>query len=344
MTPAERITCAFEGRNADTVPVADFLYHRGLVEHLGGDACGAVGRVLDGAREGVLSGVAGGTETRGGWTLHREAWTEWAEPPAAPGENPPAFLSQWLAAPPDPLRGLDEAVEAMRRESEAVAPAVLWSTLATPELYPGSRHTLGPIGLGAAGLLFGLEQIVYLEFDAPQLLSGFLETWTAMALARLAALPADLPSRVLFAGEDIAHAGGPLYSPDFLAREFFPRLARFVAAAHARGFFGLFHSDGKLDEILPPLVDCGIDGLHPIDVDAGMTVPRLREEYPDLTLAGGIDCNALLARSTPQEIECAVERLVEAGGARYIAGSSAELHEGIPLQNALAMFRALGRV
>lgn len=352
MTPRERIHAVFSGGRPDRTPVAETLHHGPLMDRVSDRgatpdqrARQAISRLLDATREGALLGQTRPPCRRRGWTLYEERWSAWATPPSpGPREHPAAWLRESWARDFDPLADLDAQLRELRQEAEQLAPTTLWTTLAAPDFYPGSRHTHGPVGLGAAVTLFGLDGVVYLDMDEPALLSGFLERYTQASLARIAALPAQLPTRVFFVGEDLAHQGGPLFPLDFLEREFFPRLAAIVAAIHARGDFVLCHSDGDLSLLLPRLLDCGIDGLHPIDVDAGMTVHGLRREYPGLVLAGGIDCNRLLSRGTPEEIGDAVLRIVEAGGERYLAGTSGELHEAIPLENALALFAALGRI
>ncbi|MBE7559269.1 hypothetical protein HS125_10100 [bacterium] len=351
MTPRERIEAVFAGRRPDRVPVADTLHHAGLIEAVAGRegtvaerAWRAVAKVLDATPEGILTGEARPTRAWNGWTLHCDKWSRWAEPPSpGPREDPVGWLRGLLEHDFDPLADLAEHVGELTQECERVAPAIVWTSIAAPDFYPCSRLTHGPIGLGAAVTLFGLEGLTYLLADEPGLVSEFFELYTDTALARVAALPKELPTRVFFVGEDLAHRGGPLYAPDFLAREFFPRLARIVTAIHARGDFVLYHSDGALEALLPQLVEAGIDGLHPIEVDAGLTVPALRSAFPRLVLVGGIDCIRLLSRGTPEEVGEAVRRLVEVGGERYIAGASGELHEAIPVENGLAMLAALGR-
>ena len=352
MTPRERIQAVFSGRRPDRVAVADTLHHAALIQALAGPegtpaekTSRAIAQVLDATPEGYRTGQAHPPRSWNGWTLHQEAWSAWAVPPApGPREDPAGWLRGLLEHEFDPVADLDEHLAALRSECERLAPATVWTSVASPDIFPGSRYSHGPIGLGAAVTLFGLEGTTYLWADEPQLLSEFLERHTAAALARIAALSAELPTRVFFIGEDIAADRGPLYPPDFLQTEFYPRLARIAAAVHARGDFVLYHSDGNLSLLLPQLMEAGIDGLHPIDVDAGMTVPALRVAHPQLVLAGGIDCNQLLSRGKPEQIKAEVRRLVEAGGERYIAGTSGELHEAIPLQNALAMLEALGRL
>ncbi len=53
-------------------------------------------------------------------------------------------------------------------------------------------------------------------------------------------------------------------------------------------------TDGNAWDLIPDILDCGINGLLPCEVAAGMDVRSLREEYTDLNLMGGIDKRVLV--------------------------------------------------
>ena len=87
------------------------------------------------------------------------------------------------------------------------------------------------------------------------------------------------------------------------------------------------------------LVAAGIDGLNPLETLAGMTVKTVREKYPRLFLAGGIDASQLLAYGSPDEVGTACREAIEdSGGTGYFLGSSTELHASVPVENARTMF------
>ena len=93
--------------------------------------------------------------------------------------------------------------------------------------------------------------------------------------------------------------------PLWLRREWFPRLKRLNDAWHSRDVYCLFHSDGHLWAVLDDLIAAGIDGLNPLEVQAGMTVREVRQRYPQLFLTGGIDVSQLLPLGTPDQVRAA---------------------------------------
>ncbi|HHE72200.1 MAG TPA: hypothetical protein ENL34_07990 [Chloroflexi bacterium] len=65
----------------------------------------------------------------------------------------------------------------------------------------------------------------------------------------------------------------------------------------------------------------------------------MRERYPHLFLAGGIDVSQLLPYGTPEEVQAVCRQTIEeAGGRGYFLSSTTELHWDVRLENALAMF------
>lgn len=187
----------------------------------------------------------------------------------------------------------------------------------------------------------GLESFSYYLVDCPEVIDQLLECNTVRAVTWVEHLPEDHDLEAVFFGDDLAHKDGPLFHPSWLAKHYFPRLARVIAAYHAKKIRVLFHSDGNLNPILEQLVETGIDGLNPIEVLAGMDVGDIHRKYPHLFLAGGIDVSELLTFSSPQQIKDNVKKTIEAAGGRIMIGTTTELHDQVPLSNYLALREAV---
>jgi uroporphyrinogen decarboxylase len=164
-----------------------------------------------------------------------------------------------------------------------------------------------------------------------------LERNTVRAIAWIEHLPADHGIEAGMLGDDMAFKSGPLLRPAWMRKHYFGRLARVIAAHHARGIKVLFHSDGNLNPILGDLVEAGIDGLNPIEVLAGMDVADIHRRHPRLFLCGGIDVSQLLPLGAPAQVREAVERAIAAAEGRLMVGSSTELNNEVPLANYLAL-------
>jgi uroporphyrinogen decarboxylase len=101
------------------------------------------------------------------------------------------------------------------------------------------------------------------------------------------------------------------------------------------------HSCGFIEEILPHMVDVGLDCIQALEPAAGVNLRRLKEKYGDrLSFMGGMDSSRVLNFGTKQEIEEDVKRcILSAGvGGGYFAGPSHNILN-VPWENILT-FRA----
>ena len=107
----------------------------------------------------------------------------------------------------------------------------------------------------------------------------------------------------------------------------------------------MFHTDGAVFDIVPELIDAGIDVLEAVQTDAaGMAPERLKAAYGDeLAFHGGIPVQSLLPHEDAATVARACRHLVrvfgEGGG--YIAAPTHAVQVGTPPENVLAMLRAV---
>lgn len=102
--------------------------------------------------------------------------------------------------------------------------------------------------------------------------------------------------------DDMGNNRGPMMSPAVFENLFAPAYKRLVAGLKSFGARKVcLHSDGNIEPILDMLVDAGIDGLHPVEPRAGLSMVRLRERYGGkLALMGGM-CNSQILPDGPEE-------------------------------------------
>jgi uroporphyrinogen decarboxylase len=105
----------------------------------------------------------------------------------------------------------------------------------------------------------------------------------------------------------------------------------------------MVHSCGAVREIIPMLIEAGMDGLHPLQARAaGMDAVSLAREYQrDLVFIGGVDTQDLLVHATPGQVKDEVRRLRDLLGPSYIVSPSHEaILPDVPLANVIAMAEA----
>jgi len=211
-----------------------------------------------------------------------------------------------------------------------------------------ARHTVlfGTVMgcFATASLYCGPELFFEAMYRAPELVQTLLDVFTDWALAVTTAFAENELGPAFVVADDVAHKSSLLVSPAFLRREQFPRLKRIIAPLKEKGIKVVFHSDGDLTLILDGLItEVGIDGLHPVEPVPGMDIFDLRRRYPHLILCGNLDVVNVLTRGGPAIIERGAKRLIRGlgPGGGYFFGASNDIDEAVPLDNVIAMLKAV---
>jgi len=104
------------------------------------------------------------------------------------------------------------------------------------------------------------------------------------------------------------------------------------------------HSCGSVYELIPGLIEAGIDILNPVQTSAkNMEPERLKREFGGyISFWGGIDTQKLLPFGTPQQIEDEVKKVIEILGkdGGYIFAPGHNIQALVPPENIDAMLKA----
>ncbi len=148
---------------------------------------------------------------------------------------------------------------------------------------------------------------------------------------------------IWFFGNDFGSQDGLLFSPDMWYEFFFENIKRLTTLAHSYGLTVMMHSCGAISEIIPYLIEAGVDMLDPIQVTAkDMDPESLTEKFGGkVVFHGGIDTQQILPFGTPEEVTVHAKEVMHAlnqkGG--YIFAPSQALGQDIPVENVLAMYQ-----
>jgi uroporphyrinogen decarboxylase len=108
-----------------------------------------------------------------------------------------------------------------------------------------------------------------------------------------------------------------------------------------RGGFVFQHSCGKVESILPDIVELGVDVLDPIQPSAN-NIFKLKQDFGrDISFMGGLDTQTWLSFGTPEEVYENTLKVIRvmADGGGYIAAPSHTI--SIPEDNRKAMVAAI---
>ena len=147
-------------------------------------------------------------------------------------------------------------------------------------------------------------------------------------------------------GDDLGVQHGLQFHPETYRRLFKPHHRRLYGLVHERTRAYVFlHTCGSVVELIPDLIEVGVDILNPVQTSAaGMEPGRLKRDCGDrLTFWGGGCCpQRVLPFGTPEEVAADVrERLrVFAPGGGYVFAPIHDVQPDVPPQNLVAMFDA----
>lgn len=97
-----------------------------------------------------------------------------------------------------------------------------------------------------------------------------------------------------FFGNDMGYRNGLLFSPETYRKTHKEADEMVYSFCHKHNMPVILHSCGNIKEIIPDLIEVGLDCLQPLEVKAGMDVRELKEKYGDkLSFMGGIDVRAM---------------------------------------------------
>ncbi|MGQ9631202.1 MAG: uroporphyrinogen decarboxylase family protein [bacterium] len=148
---------------------------------------------------------------------------------------------------------------------------------------------------------------------------------------------------ILYVTDDYGMQGGLLMSPELWRKFIAGNLRRLVDVAHKYGAKFMLHSCGSVRELIPDLIDIGVDVLDPIQTQAkGMNPDELKAEFGDaLSFHGAIDTQTTLpfgdADGVRREVRQRIEVMGKGGG--YILAPTHNIQPDTPLENILAMYR-----
>lgn len=151
---------------------------------------------------------------------------------------------------------------------------------------------------------------------------------------------------VVMIGDDLAGQYGPLFSPDFYRSVVKPRQKELVQ--HLKRLTDAkiwYHTCGDCSDLIPDLLDNGIDILNPLQIGPEKMNPlALKEKFGNrLSFWGGaIDSQHLLPFADPETIRREVKKNLDAwkpnGG--YVFNNVHNIQAGVPAANIVALFDA----
>lgn len=217
-----------------------------------------------------------------------------------------------------------DAIERMKPQIEAAMPlyekgdTVIWITVDGFFWFPR--------------VLFGIEQHLYSFYDHPDLYHRICEDLLEFQLRVIEEFSHYMQADFITVAEDMSYNNGPMLSQEFFEEFMRPYYRRLIPEIQKHQSKVFIDSDGDIQKAIPWFLDAGIEGILPLERQAGVDLNAIRQRYPDLLLLGGFDKMVLFRGK--DAIRKEFERLlpvIQSG--RYLIGMDHQTPPGVPLED-----------
>ena len=149
------------------------------------------------------------------------------------------------------------------------------------------------------------------------------------------------PDVVLFDG-DCSYKTGLMINPKLFRRLVFERTKETVSHLKRLKIPYVFHTDGKLDDVIPLLIELGFSLVHGCEKLANDLSDLVTRFGDDIVLAGNMDIG-FLSRASPEVVFHETRLMLETGSrkGRFVAACNTSPMDFIPDENYLAMVDAI---
>jgi len=192
--------------------------------------------------------------------------------------------------------------------------------------------------------LLGMKNMYVKMFREPELIDavfGHVVDYYYAVSEKIFEEAADMIN-IFFIGNDFGSQNGPLLSDKLFRRFVLPHLKRLIDLGHSYGLKVMLHCCGGIAELIPAMIEAGLDGLHAVQPSCkGMDLAELKKRFGDKILFNGaIDSTWLIfgAPNFVREKTLEVLKIMMPDGG-YVAGASHDyILEETPVENVLTMF------
>lgn len=137
--------------------------------------------------------------------------------------------------------------------------------------------------------LFGIQNHLYAFYDYPELMHQMNQDETDFILTCLDEICKVLTPDFMTIAEDMSYNHGPMLSKACFDEFLKPYYQQVVPVIREKGIIPFVDTDGDVMPMIPWLREVGIQGVLPLERQAGVDVAEIRKKYPDFRMIGAYD-------------------------------------------------------
>jgi uroporphyrinogen decarboxylase len=160
---------------------------------------------------------------------------------------------------------------------------------------------------------FGMETAFMNMMSEPELFRAVIDKITAFHLKANGIFYEATRGKLdaVLIGNDFGSQNCLMLSRELIREFVWPGTRQLVAQAKSYGLKVIHHSCGAIQELIPDLIEIGVDAVHPIQALAsGMSAEELHGKFAGkVAFCGGVDAQNLLVHGSPDEVARRVREL-----------------------------------
>jgi len=180
--------------------------------------------------------------------------------------------------------------------------------------------------------ILGIQNHLYSFYEQPELIHRINDGLADFHLKTLKALFEVFDPDMIGIAEDMSYNHGSMLSYEMFKKFLLPYYQRIIPEIKKHGIKILIDSDGNIHEMIPWLIEAGIDGIYPLERQSNVDVNYIRENFPKFLMFGGY--NKLVMSKGEAEMRAEFERLLpvmKSGG--FLASVDHQTPPEVSLEN-----------
>lgn len=180
--------------------------------------------------------------------------------------------------------------------------------------------------------LFGIENHLYAFYDYEELMLQMNRDVCDFYKKVLEIVYRKIQPQFMTFAEDMSYNNGPMISHELYQKFMAPFYNELIPFIQSKGTKVFIDTDGGVEPLIPWFRECNIQGVLPLERQAGVDVNRIRETYPDFLMIGGYD--KTIMKNGEDAMRKEFERLkptIQSGG--YIPSVDHQTPPDVSLEN-----------